>query len=59
MLFRYIGLDRAAELLERAIEETVEQKIVTYDLARQMDSVSSVTCSAYGEAIKKRIGDYE
>jgi isocitrate dehydrogenase len=56
MLFRYIGLDKAAALLERAIEDTIKQKIVTYDLARQMDNIVPVKCSAYGEAIKKRIG---
>lgn len=56
MLFRYIGLEKSAVLLERAIEETIKQKIVTYDLARQMDNIAPVKCSAYGEAIKKRIG---
>ncbi len=56
MLFRYIGLEKAADILEDAIEETVDQKIVTYDLARQMDNVHPVKCSEYGEAIKKRIG---
>lgn len=56
MLFRYIGLEKAAEILEWAIEETVDQKIVTYDLARQMDNVNPVKCSEYGEAIKQRIG---
>jgi isocitrate dehydrogenase len=56
MLFRYIGLEKSAALLERAIEETIKQKIVTYDLARQMDNIAPVKCSAYGEAIKKRIG---
>lgn len=55
MLFRYIGLQEAADILERAIEETVDQKIVTYDLARQMDNVHPVKCSEFGEAIKKRI----
>lgn len=59
MLFRYVGLEKAAELLEMAIEETVEKRIVTYDLARQMDNVQSVSCSAYGEAIKKHIGQYK
>lgn len=59
MLFRYAGLEKAAEILEMAIEDTVDQKIVTYDLARQMDNISPVTCSAYGEAIKKRIGHYK
>jgi len=56
MLFRHIGLERAADILEAAIEETVDQKIVTYDLARQMDNIRPVTCSEYGEEIKKRIG---
>jgi isocitrate dehydrogenase len=56
MLFRYIGLEKSAALLERAIEETIKQKIVTYDLARQMDNIAPVKCSAYGEAIKKHIG---
>ncbi len=56
MLFRYIGLEKSAALLERAIEETIKQKIVTYDLARQMENIAPVKCSAYGEAIKKRIG---
>jgi len=56
MLFRYIGLEKSAALLERAIEDTIKQKVVTYDLARQMDNVTPVKCSAYGEAIKKRIG---
>ncbi len=56
MLFRYIGLEKAADILEDAIEETVDQKIVTYDLARQMDNVRPVKCSEYGEEINKRIG---
>ncbi len=55
MLFRHIGLEKAADILECAIEETVDQKIVTYDLARQMDNVRPVKCSEFGEAIKKRI----
>lgn len=59
MLFRHVGLDRAAELLEGAIEETVGQGIVTYDLARQLDNVKPVACSKYGEAIKGRMGHHE
>lgn len=58
MLFRYSGLQEAADILERAIEETVDQKIVTYDLARQMDNVRPVKCSEFGEAIKKRIRQF-
>jgi isocitrate dehydrogenase len=55
MLFRHMGLEKAADILEGAIEETVDKKIVTYDLARQMDHVHPVKCSEYGEAIKKCI----
>ena len=55
MLFRYMGLEKAAMLLEGAIVETVGQRIVTYDLARQMDNVHPVQCSVYGEAVKQRI----
>lgn len=55
MLFRHINLEKAADILEYAIEETVGNKIVTYDLARQMDNVRPVRCSEYGEVIKKRI----
>lgn len=55
MLFRHINLEKAADILEYAIEETVGNKIVTYDLARQMDNVHPVRCSEYGEVIKKRI----
>lgn len=56
MLFRYVGLDKAAVLLNDAIEETIGRKIVTYDLARQLEGVSPVSCSAFGEAVKERIG---
>ena len=55
MLFSYIGLDNVSKLIERAIEETIQDRIVTYDLARQMDGVKPVKCSEFGEAVKKRI----
>jgi len=56
MLFRYMGLEKSAALLERAIEDTIKQECVTYDLARQMVNVAPMKCSSYGEAIKKRLG---
>ncbi|OPX94490.1 MAG: Isocitrate dehydrogenase (NADP) [Syntrophorhabdus sp. PtaU1.Bin002] len=55
MMFRHIGLDRAAQLLESAIEETIGRKTVTYDLARQMEGVTPVKCSVFGEEVKKRL----
>ena len=52
---RALYLIPSADILANAIEETVGNKIVTYDLARQMDNVRPVRCSEYGEVIKKRI----
>ncbi len=56
MMFKYIGLDKAAKLLEKAIEETVRAGIVTNDLARQMNGVVPVKCSEFGKEVAKRIG---
>ena len=51
MMFQYMGWHEAAELVFRAMEETVQQKTVTYDLERQMDGATLLKCSEYGEAI--------
>jgi isocitrate dehydrogenase len=55
MLFSYMGLDDVSRIIERAIEETIQSGIVTYDLARQMDGISPVKCSEFGEEVAKRI----
>ena len=51
MMFQYMGWHEAAELVFRAMEETVLQKTVTYDLERQMEGATLLKCSEYGEAI--------
>ena len=51
MMFQYLGWHEAAELVFRAMEETVLQKTVTYDLERQMEGATLLKCSEYGEAI--------
>ncbi len=51
MMFQYMGWHEAAELIFRAMEETVLQKTVTYDLERQMEGATLLKCSEYGEAI--------
>jgi isocitrate dehydrogenase len=55
MMFKYMGLDRASALLEKALEETIKADIMTYDLARQKVGVTSVKCSEFGEEVKKHI----
>ena len=51
MMFQYMGWHEAAELVFRAMEETVLQKTVTYDLERQMEGATLLKCSEYAKAI--------
>ncbi|MBN1756116.1 isocitrate dehydrogenase (NADP(+)) [bacterium] len=51
MMLDYLGWPEAAELIEKGIEATIEQKRVTYDLARQMGDVKPIKASEFGYAI--------
>jgi isocitrate dehydrogenase len=51
MMFHHLGWGEAAEMIARAVEETVANKIVTYDLARQMVGAQKVKCSEFASAI--------
>jgi isocitrate dehydrogenase len=51
MMFRYLGWGQAADLIEKALADTVKQKTVTYDLARQMDGAKEVKTSQFADAI--------
>ena len=51
MLLEYIGWQEAADLIKTAMETTISQKTVTYDLARLMEGATELSCSAFGDAI--------
>ena len=51
MMFRYLGWNEAADLIERSLEKTIAQKKVTYDLARQMAGATELKTSQFGDAI--------
>jgi isocitrate dehydrogenase len=51
MMFRYMGWNEAADLIERGLDKTIRQKVVTYDLARQMDGATEVRTSAFADSI--------
>ena len=51
MMFRYMGWGEAADLIERALEKTIQQKVVTYDFARLMEGAKEVKCSEFAQAI--------
>jgi isocitrate dehydrogenase len=55
LMFRYMGFDNAATLIEKAVEETIRDGIVTYDLARQMKEIRPVSSSQFGNEVVKRI----
>ncbi len=54
-MFKFMGWDKAAELIIASLIGILEEGIVTYDLARQMDNASEVKCSEFGDSIRKRI----
>ena len=51
MMFEYMRWDEAAQGLLEAIERTVGQKYVTYDLERQMDGATLAKTSQFGDRI--------
>ncbi len=51
MMLQYLGWKEAADAVERAMEKTILQKTVTYDLERQMEGATKVSTSQYGTHI--------
>ena len=51
MLLNWLGWREAAAAIEGALQAAIEQKRVTYDLARQMKGATEVKTSEFAEAI--------
>jgi isocitrate dehydrogenase len=51
MMFRFLGWKEAADLIERGLESTIEQKKVTYDFERLMEGATKVSTSAFADAL--------
>ena len=51
LMLRHLGWHEAADLIIKGLESTIVEKIVTYDLARLMDSATEVKCSEFGTAV--------
>jgi len=54
MMLEYIGFNEAANLITKALEKTIADKIVTYDLARHM-GIEPVRTSEFARAIMERM----
>ena len=55
MMFEHLGWTKAARDIERALEATIAEKIVTYDFARLMDGATEVKTSAFARAVVDRL----
>jgi isocitrate dehydrogenase len=51
MMFRFLGWNEAADLIERGLERTIEQKKVTYDFERLMEDATKVKTSQFADYI--------
>jgi len=55
MMLRFMGWTEAADRIITALEKTIQQKKVTYDLERQMSGATLLTCSAFGRAVAENM----
>ncbi|MCA2959578.1 MAG: isocitrate dehydrogenase (NADP(+)) [Silvanigrellales bacterium] len=56
MMFEYLGWTPVCDVIAKAFEKTLEQKIVTYDFARGLSGATEVKCSQFADAIVKNMG---
>ena len=55
MMLDYMGWKTAADRIRTSLQATVKSGTVTYDLARQIDGATEVTCSEFGKAIVRHM----
>jgi isocitrate dehydrogenase len=51
MMLEHLGWQKAADIIVEAIQRTISQKLVTYDLERQMKGATKVSTSGFADAI--------
>jgi len=55
MMLEYLGWQEAADAIVAAMAQTVQEKVVTYDLARQMEGAREVKTSEYAARIVQNL----
>ncbi len=55
MMFDYMGWKEAADMIRKGIAAAIKAKVVTYDLARQIEGAKEVKCSEFGKAIIEKM----
>ncbi|MGD9043380.1 MAG: isocitrate dehydrogenase (NADP(+)) [Desulfobacterales bacterium] len=56
MMLDHMGWREASRLVRDALQDTIEAKTVTYDLARQIREAKQLKCSEFGQAIVEHMG---
>ncbi len=56
LLLEHLNWQEAADLIYTALQRTISDKIVTYDLARQMAQAQEVSCSQFGRSLIEHMG---
>jgi isocitrate dehydrogenase len=55
MMFDFLGWTEVGSAIDKAVEKCIAQKIVTYDLARDMEGATEVSCSGFADTIIKNL----
>ena len=55
MMLRYMGWVESADLIIKAMDAAIGDKLVTYDFARLMEGAREVKCSEFGDALIARM----
>ncbi|HDR05398.1 MAG TPA: NADP-dependent isocitrate dehydrogenase [Candidatus Marinimicrobia bacterium] len=55
LMFEYMGWQEAADLIVKGLEKSINDKVVTYDFARQMEGATKVKTSEFAKYIIKNI----
>jgi isocitrate dehydrogenase len=56
MMLEHIGWQEAADMVTKAYEKALDEKIVTYDFARQMQGATEVKTSEFATAVIRNMG---
>jgi isocitrate dehydrogenase len=56
MMLQYLGWNEPVSLVQEALEKTISNRTVTYDLARLMENATELQCSAFADAIIGNMG---
>jgi isocitrate dehydrogenase len=51
LMFEHLGWSEVSRMIEASVEKTISSKVVTYDLARQMEGAQETSCSGFATAM--------